>query len=191
MRRHKEFKLWKDKPQEKARITAESNAIISQWFYMLKETYEEYSIQPDDFWNYDESGIICGLGGDEYVITLTPRQVVSSKHFNRELITMGECISAAGEVIPPLLIIKKRWVSDTRWHKRNEFESRGRQGALRVGGMIKAKDGRLIAQERIDERETLKNNKKLIREEKQIQQENRRLREKKKLLNIQKEKEKK
>ena len=106
MRRHKEFKLWKDKPQEKARITAESNAIISQLVDMLKETYEEYSIQPDDFWNYDESGIICGLGGDEYVITLTPRQVVSSKHFNRELITMGECISAAGEVIPPLLIIK-------------------------------------------------------------------------------------
>jgi hypothetical protein len=34
-----------------------------------------------------------------------------------------------------------------------------RQGALRVGGVIKAKDGRLIAQERIDERETLKNNK--------------------------------
>jgi hypothetical protein len=66
-----------------------------------------------------------------------------------------------------------------------------RQGALRVGGVIKAKDGRLIAQERIDERETLKNNKKFIREEKQIQQENRRLREKKKLLNIQKEKEKK
>jgi hypothetical protein len=32
----------------------------------------KYSIQPDDFWNYDESGIICGLGGDEYVITLTP-----------------------------------------------------------------------------------------------------------------------
>jgi hypothetical protein len=115
---------------EKARITAESNAIISQWFDILKETYEEYSIQPDDFWNYDESGIICGLGGDEYVITLSPRQVVSSKHFNRELITLGECISAAGEVITPLLIIKgkhiqERWVLDTRWHKRKEFESRG------------------------------------------------------------------
>jgi DDE superfamily endonuclease len=58
-------------------------------------------------------------GGDEYVITLTPRQVVSSKHFNRELITMGECISAAGEVIPPLLIIKgkhfqERWVSHSK-----------------------------------------------------------------------------
>jgi len=49
--------------------------------------------------------------GDEYAITLTPRQVVSSKHFNRELITVGECISAAGElVIPPLLIIKGKHI---------------------------------------------------------------------------------
>ncbi|OCK98709.1 uncharacterized protein K441DRAFT_541938, partial [Cenococcum geophilum 1.58] len=64
-------------------------------------------IEVRDTYNYDKTGIRLGIGKKEKVIVKATRgRIKLGITTNRESCTLGECISADGDVQPPLLILK-------------------------------------------------------------------------------------
>jgi hypothetical protein len=60
-----------------------------------------------DILNFDETGYRIGIGGDDTVLTYHPdRPGTLPSDTNREHLTVSECISAGGYVLPPVIIIK-------------------------------------------------------------------------------------
>jgi hypothetical protein len=60
--------------------------VIKQWFATVRDTIQEYGINEDDIWNFDETGFAMGLYSSSKVITAVerserPRRVIQG---NRE-----------------------------------------------------------------------------------------------------------
>jgi hypothetical protein len=82
--------------------------IIGEWFNLIKETILQFGIDPDDVYNFDETGFAIGL--------ITTTRVISRSEYygrrallqpgNREWVTVIECTNAAGWVLPPCVIFK-------------------------------------------------------------------------------------
>ena len=82
--------------------------IIREWFDLVQKTILQYRIDPDDVYNFDETGFTIGL-------TATAKVITRSEHYgrrsllqprNREWVTAIECINAAGWALPPCIIFK-------------------------------------------------------------------------------------
>jgi hypothetical protein len=74
-------------------------------FILLRDTY-----------NYDETGIRLGIGKKEKVIVEATRgRIESGTTTTRESCTLGECISADGDVALPLLVLKGK-THQMRWY---------------------------------------------------------------------------
>lgn len=103
---HPEFTRVKQYSMEIERTVAESIEIITKWLKKYKQICEEFGILPEDQWNGDESGFRVGMGKDEFVYTLL-RDLKSTlpSASCRELVTVIECISGAGIVLPPMIIL--------------------------------------------------------------------------------------
>ena len=83
----------------------------------------EHDIFPEDFWNMDEMGLRIGIGRGQWVIVPADDMYLSrfshiiGVHGDREQCTVVESVSAAGNSIPPLVIMKgviilKRWFAE-------------------------------------------------------------------------------
>jgi hypothetical protein len=60
-----------------------------------------------DTYNYNKTGIRLGIGKKEKVIIEVIRgRIKSSIIITRKSCTLGECISADGDIILPLLVLK-------------------------------------------------------------------------------------
>jgi hypothetical protein len=102
------------KPKDKNRIDAQKRESIIEYFEKFKRIVAERGILPSDCWNFDETGFRIGCGGKQIVITLGARDkpkkdrksFTVASETNRDYLTSVEAISAAGEVIPPMLILK-------------------------------------------------------------------------------------
>jgi hypothetical protein len=102
----KEYKLIKQKPIDPKRFKAEDFATIAVWFDRLELTIKNNKITPSNIWNFDETGFIIGRGKEQSVITRfkeKARELPSDS--NRESVTIIECISATGSIIPPMVIL--------------------------------------------------------------------------------------
>ena len=82
--------------------------IIHEWFDCVQHTILQYGINPDDIYNFDETGFAMGL-------TATAKVVTRSEYYgrrsllqpgNREWVTAIEAISASGWALPPCIIFK-------------------------------------------------------------------------------------
>ena len=104
----------KQKPKDKKRIDVQKREDIVHYFEKFKKVIVDKGILPSDCWNFDETGFRIGCGGNQIVITLGARHKPNKdrKSFtiasetNRDYLTSVEAISAAGDVIPPMLILK-------------------------------------------------------------------------------------
>lgn len=104
--RYPEFHVRKQKTLDYKRMNAHNPEDILDWFRRFKSVYEEKGIQPQDLYNYDETGFRIGIGRDQWIVTLDPnRQSYLASSTNRELVTSCEVISADGYVLPPMLIL--------------------------------------------------------------------------------------
>jgi hypothetical protein len=92
------------------RAKCEDPKIIGEWFTLVQQTIIQYGINPDDVYNFDETGFAMGL-------TSTARVITRSEYYgrrsllqpgNREWVTTIECINASGWVLPPTVIFKGR-----------------------------------------------------------------------------------
>lgn len=64
-----------------------------------------HHVRPNDIYDFDEIGFLEGQGKTEKVVTQFPEGNGSlSSSFSRKLITVLECISADGALLPPLII---------------------------------------------------------------------------------------
>ena len=102
------------KPKDKKRIDAQKREQIEKFFQKIKKVHDEKGILPSDCWNFDETGFRIGCGGKQIVLTLGAREkpkkdrksLTIASETNRDYLTSIEAISAAGDVIPPMLILK-------------------------------------------------------------------------------------
>src|SRR6266480_1262342 len=120
---HPEFKVVKEKPIEQAREEVMNVYNIRDWFRKLEPIMREHDIFPEDFWNMDEMGLRISIGRGPWVIVHADDMYESrcshiiSVHGNQDQYTVVESVSAAGNGIPPRVIIKgviilKRWFTE-------------------------------------------------------------------------------
>ena len=61
------YNYTKAKPIKTARKKAQDPGYIHNWFEGLRAYYTENNINPDDFWNFDESGVRLGVARNQLV----------------------------------------------------------------------------------------------------------------------------
>ncbi|OQD93547.1 hypothetical protein PENVUL_c008G03920, partial [Penicillium vulpinum] len=90
------------------RAKCEDPKIIREWFDLVQKTILQFGIDPDDIYNFDETGFAMGL-------TATAKVITRSEYYgrrsllqpgNREWVTAIECINASGWALPPCMIFK-------------------------------------------------------------------------------------
>jgi len=97
----------KIKQIEAARREAADPVRIRRWFQKLGLCISGNGIDPIDILNFNETGYRIGIGGDNTVLTYHPERLGTlPSDTNREHITVSECISAGGYVLPPVVIVK-------------------------------------------------------------------------------------
>ncbi|GMG14216.1 unnamed protein product [Aspergillus oryzae] len=89
------------------RAKCEDPKLLREWFERVQITIMQHGIQPDDIYNFDETGFAMGLISTVKVVT---RAELAGRPFllqpgNREWVTSIECISSRGP-LPPCLIFK-------------------------------------------------------------------------------------
>jgi hypothetical protein len=103
------------------RIICEDPKIITSWFNELRETQDQWGIQDEDIYNFNETGFAMGL--------ITTTKVVSRAEMpgkpwliqpgNREWVTIIEYINSRGWSVPTTIIFKGKvhiegWFDETR-----------------------------------------------------------------------------
>jgi len=90
------------------RAKCEDPKIIGEWFDLVQKTILQFGIDPNDIYNFDETGFAMGLTATAKVITRSEyygrRPVLQPR--NREWVTTIECTNASGWALPPCVIFK-------------------------------------------------------------------------------------
>ena len=115
LNRHPELAARFTTTMDKDRIHASTPQIIRKHFKDLKEVLK--GVENQDIWNMDEKGFLMGLAKRLKVIcTYRQGNFPVADDGNRELLTCIESVSAAGVVLPPLIIYKGA-AHYLGWHK--------------------------------------------------------------------------
>ena len=90
------------------RAKCEDPKVIGEWFDLVQKTILQFGIDPDDVYNFDETGFAMGLISTAKVITRSEYYGRRSllQPGNREWVTAIECINASGWAHPPCIIFK-------------------------------------------------------------------------------------
>jgi hypothetical protein len=88
-------------------------------FKLFYKVLIKYKIKKENIWNMDEKGFLMDMAARAKVVCRkgrqNPRFVYNG---NRELITVLECLSAAGTILPPLMIFKGKYIIAGHYIKR-------------------------------------------------------------------------
>jgi hypothetical protein len=100
---------------ESARFIAANYDGIKRWFDAVTELWLQHQYPPENIYNMDESGFAVGESQSSRALINIREgsnwKVVSGR---QEWITAIECISAAGNLLPPLIIFKAKY-TNTAW----------------------------------------------------------------------------
>lgn len=116
--RHPQLKGLISRPMDQARKDAIDLPTLENWFKLYSNIRQTYSIPDQDVYNMDEKGCMKGIGDRSKVIV--PRyckEAFSTQPGNCDWVSIVECISAHGFVLPPFVIfqgqrIQSSWVND-------------------------------------------------------------------------------
>jgi hypothetical protein len=106
-RRHPELRAAKPAKLDPKRAKNFNETVINDYFDKLEELHGRYpgGIPPEHIWNMDEKGIQMGGGrkksSKKYYFLKSQKHRYRISSDNLELVTILECISAAGEIVPP------------------------------------------------------------------------------------------
>lgn len=86
--------------------------VVSDYFSKRTALHDTYDgIPPENEWNMDEKGIQMGGGrkrsGEKFIFDRSQKSRYCIQNDNLELVTVIECVSAAGASISPSFILKK------------------------------------------------------------------------------------
>ncbi|KAG1840558.1 hypothetical protein F4604DRAFT_1598800, partial [Suillus subluteus] len=90
---------------------------VGNYFNMRKEVDDRYNkIPPEHNWNMDEKGNQMGGGrkgdGTKYIFWIEDKEQYRMHSDNLELVTILECVNAAGTAMPPFLVLSDGPVAD-------------------------------------------------------------------------------
>ena len=115
--RHEELKSRYSRRYNYQRAKCEDPRIIQPWFELVRRTIDENGIQPEDIYNFDETGFAMGLIATAKVITRADyygrRSILQPG--NREWVTSIECVNSTGFVLPPCIIFKSTTYQQYAW----------------------------------------------------------------------------
>jgi len=104
-----------------------NETVIKDYFNQLEHLHTHFSggIPPQHIWNMDEKGIQMGGGqknsGKKHLFLKQRKYKYIIWSNNLELVTIIECVSAAGEVVPPSFCLQEgSWpdlckLDDSQW----------------------------------------------------------------------------
>ena len=107
--RHPDLKTKFVTPIDKERVLAQDPRILTHWFQLYQELCLEHSIKIENQYNIDEKGFMAGVTGKvKVMISKYEKKENVSQPGNREWVTLIECISQSGRVLPPYIIFKAK-----------------------------------------------------------------------------------
>ena len=108
VKRHPELSTRFSRRYNYERAKCEDPKVICEWFNCVQQTILQYGIDPDDIYNFDETGFAMGLTATAKVITRAEYYGRRSllQPGNREWVTAIECTNASGWALPPCIIFK-------------------------------------------------------------------------------------
>ena len=87
---------------DKERANAEDPTIIANWFKLFKRTVSTYNVYTDDIYNIDEKGaMISIISKCKVIVSQDKRKQYITQYSSREWVSLIECISTAGQLLPP------------------------------------------------------------------------------------------
>ena len=106
---------------------------MSNYFEKIEQVMMEKGITESDVWNMDETGFRIGCWKAQLVATIDPNKPLRTiDPESREYITSAECISSAGETIPPMLLVSRVNILH-KWCQKNDLNSKIRIGTTETG----------------------------------------------------------
>ena len=107
LKRHPDLRMKKTVGLEKARAKGLNQTVVHEFFNMLADVINEYSILPENLYNMDEKGIQLGIGARiTAMIDRSQKMAYSIEDGNRELVTIIEAICADGSILYPSVIFR-------------------------------------------------------------------------------------
>jgi hypothetical protein len=97
-----------------------NETIINHYFDTLEGLHARFpgGIPPEHIWNMDEKGIQLGGGrknlNKKFFYSRSQKQKFRIKSDNLELVTVVECVSAAGDIVPPSFCLQNGSSPDLR-----------------------------------------------------------------------------
>jgi len=105
MLRHPELTGVTPRSMDAVRVKDVTPERMQQWFADLENVVAEYNIKPENKYNMDESGFAMGeKEAGKCIINAQIRQKYQAKPGRQEWVSVVECVSADGIVVPPLVI---------------------------------------------------------------------------------------
>jgi Tc5 transposase DNA-binding domain len=104
--RHPELHKAKQKPLELERKLAHDSEVLLNWFQRFQQLQEQYAVQKEDIWNFNETDFRVNVGKSQWIVTASraKRQYLSSDNC-RKYVTAVEAISTGKAVIEEMLIL--------------------------------------------------------------------------------------
>ncbi|XP_049310318.1 uncharacterized protein LOC125778074 [Bactrocera dorsalis] len=108
MKRNSSLTLRKPERTSLARLKGFSKKAVDEFYLNLKKLYEEYSFQPNDIYNLDETGITTVVDSPKIIATKGQRQVGQAVSAERgSLVTLVGIINASGNRLPPAYVFPR------------------------------------------------------------------------------------
>ncbi|KAH7917731.1 DDE-domain-containing protein, partial [Leucogyrophana mollusca] len=119
LRRHSSLFMSKPRGLDPKRGQNFNKSTVGEFFEMRKQLNEKYDdIPPEHNWNMDEKGNQMGGGrkndGSKYIHSVDDPDRYRMHSDNLELVTIIECVSAAGAKMPPWFVLSNGPVPDIR-----------------------------------------------------------------------------
>jgi hypothetical protein len=127
LKRHPEMVLAKPQKLDPKRADHFNKAVVTDFFEKWQALLDEHSgIPPEHIWNMDKKGIQLGGSrkncGKKFIYFQNSKERYQISSDNLELVTILECISAAGGEIPPSFVLTDGGVPDLRNLDVNSWE---------------------------------------------------------------------
>ena len=97
------------------RAAAASEEVLSEWFKRFASIIAAKRIQPQDYWNMDETGVALGVCSNHIVLgSIDSKRSTIRTPESREWVSIIETISALGRVLTPVAVFKGKNIL-SRW----------------------------------------------------------------------------
>ena len=112
LKRNPELCLRKAESLSYGRLMRFNKEIVLDFFNLLKEVYDKMSLQPENIYNVDETGLQLTFDGKEKVLAAKgSKRVHKATHGEKgETVTVVACTNAAGtNWLPPMILYKGKY----------------------------------------------------------------------------------